>query len=140
MLKDVVDKAKNRGVDRTGICKFCGQQALVKGLDEFQDEDMNELATELCQCTDAKIYTIKKCQKERAHAKIEIMFEDEADDIAFTPDQLLYLHNTVEPVVEDVVKKISIDVQDEVKMVITKNNRGMVKITRKDATSRSYEA
>lgn len=50
----------------TGSCKFCGQVATRKALEEWSQEEIDELATETCECVDARIYAHKKGQKERA--------------------------------------------------------------------------
>lgn len=41
-----------------------------KVLCEWNQEEIDELATETCECVNARIYTHKKSQKERAHNKI----------------------------------------------------------------------
>lgn len=53
----------------TGSCKFCGQVATRKALEEWSREEIDELATETCECVDARIYAHKKGQKERAERK-----------------------------------------------------------------------
>lgn len=40
-----------------------------KVLCEWNQEEIDELATETCECVNARIYTHKKSQKERAHNK-----------------------------------------------------------------------
>lgn len=40
-----------------------------KVLSEWSQEEIDELATETCECVNARIYTHKKSQKERAHNK-----------------------------------------------------------------------
>lgn len=49
-----------------GTCKFCGQRAACKMLEDWTEEEENEAATENCKCPEAKWYTAKKEQKERA--------------------------------------------------------------------------
>ena len=44
----------------TGSCKFCGQVATRKALEEWSQEEIDELATETCECVDARIYAHKK--------------------------------------------------------------------------------
>ena len=45
-----------------------------KVLCEWNQEEIDELATETCECVNARIYTHKKSQKERAHNKIDLLF------------------------------------------------------------------
>lgn len=42
-----------------------------KVLSEWSQEEIDELATETCECIDARIYAHKKSQKERAHSRIK---------------------------------------------------------------------
>lgn len=46
-----------------------------KVLSEWSQEEIDELATETCECVNARIYTHKKSQKERAHNKIDLLLE-----------------------------------------------------------------
>lgn len=46
----------------TGSCKFCKQVAARKALKEWSQEEIDELATETCECIDARIYAHKKSQ------------------------------------------------------------------------------
>lgn len=71
MLADIVEKAERTAggvVTATGSCKFCKQVAARKALKEWSQEEIDELATETCECIDARIYAHKKSQKERLFA------------------------------------------------------------------------
>lgn len=78
MLYEQVEKREKEAcggiTTATGSCKFCGQVATCKALEEWSQEEIDELATETCECVDARIYTHKKGQKERANARIDLLF------------------------------------------------------------------
>lgn len=50
-------------VMQTGACIYCGQIRQIETLNYWETEDCNELATELCDCQEAKLYTAKRGQK-----------------------------------------------------------------------------
>lgn len=63
MLADIVEKAERTAggvTTKTGSCKFCKQAAMRKVLSEWSQEEIDELATETCECVNARIYTHKK--------------------------------------------------------------------------------
>lgn len=65
MLYEQVEKREKEAcgagiTTATGSCKFCGQAATRKALKEWGGEEIDELATETCECVDARIYAHKK--------------------------------------------------------------------------------
>ena len=91
MLADIVEKAeRTRGgvTTKTGSCKFCKQAAMRKVLCEWNQEEIDELATETCECVNARIYTHKKSQKERAHNKIDLLFGENNTTVIVPMQQL----------------------------------------------------
>lgn len=67
MLADIVEKAERTAggvTTKTGSCKFCKQAAMRKVLSEWSQEEIDELATETCECVNTRIYTHKKSQRE----------------------------------------------------------------------------
>lgn len=69
MLKNLVKENKDRAVEKNGACKFCGQIKLVEALEEFNEDELNELATEQCNCYEAQNYTSRLYRKEKADCK-----------------------------------------------------------------------
>ena len=110
-----------------GACRFCGQIAQFKTIAEFTEEEQDELATELCECDEAKWYTTTKERKERAHERINELF---AGEEKMTTERLDYIHGAVEPVIEQMLEKVSVNVTDTVKAEIALTSKGNVKITK----------
>ena len=73
MLKNDVKNAK-KVTDREGGCKFCGQIAILKAPKEWEQDKIDELATESCSCNDAKVYTKRKERLEKAEKIIHDTF------------------------------------------------------------------
>lgn len=69
MLKNLVKENKDRAVEKNGACRFCGQIKLVEALEEFNEDELNELATEQCNCYEAQNYTSRLYRKEKADCK-----------------------------------------------------------------------
>ncbi len=74
MLKDEIKDKKTEETE--GECKFCRQMMAIKALPEWDQDTKNELATELCSCKDAKIYSGRKKRLEKAEAIIVKTFKN----------------------------------------------------------------
>lgn len=138
MLKDRVAEKKNEQEDRSGYCKFCGKQTVVKALKEFTDEELDELVTENCDCVDAEYYSLQKKRREKAHREIDNLFGNENTPI-MDDEQLKMLHGTVEPVLNGEVSSVAINISRGLKMSIKVTSKGAIKIERADSDKNSAE-
>lgn len=133
MLADIVEKAERTAggvTTKTGSCKFCKQAAMRKVLCEWNQEEIDELATETCECVNARIYTHKKSQKERAHNKIDLLF-GENNTTVIVPDAAVdLLHKTVYPICEGFIQSATVDMGNGIKGKISITTKGIVKVTR----------
>jgi hypothetical protein len=143
LFEQVEKKEKNGGggvITATGTCKFCGQVATRKALEEWSQEEIDELATETCECIDARIYAHKKGQKERAHARIDLLFGKDNKTVTVPDAAVDLLHKAVYPVCEGFVASISVDVGNGVKAKINVTPKGIVKVARTKTDTSTYEA
>lgn len=144
MLIDIVEKAeRERGggvVTTTGTCKFCGQAAARKALKEWRQEEIDELATETCECIDARIYAHKKSQKERANGRIELLFGKENKSVTVPDAAVDLLHKAVYPICEGFIQSITVDVGNGIKGKISVTSKGIVKVARTKTDTSTYEA
>ncbi len=124
----------------TGICKFCGQMATRKVLEEWGQEEIDELATETCECADARLYAHKKGQKERADARITLLFGKENKSVTVPDTAVDLLHKAVYPVCEGFIQSITVDIGDGVKGKINITSKGIVKVARTKTDTSTYEA
>lgn len=77
MLYDDLRKEKEAGkklVTEHGACRFCGQMEALEVPPEWTEKEVDELATETCECAAASYYSSRKSRKERAHMRIEELF------------------------------------------------------------------
>ena len=123
-----------------GICKFCGQMATRKVLEEWGQEEIDELATETCECADARLYAHKKGQKERADARITLLFGKENKSVTVPDAAVDLLHKAVYPVCEGFIQSITVDIGDGVKGKIHTTSKGIIRVVRTKTDTSTYEA
>lgn len=144
MLYQQVEKRENEScggvVTVTGSCKFCGQAATRKALEEWGQEDIDELATETCECLDARIYTHKKWQKERTNERIDLLFGKDNKSVTVPDAAVDLLHKAVYPICEGFIQSIAIDIGNGVKGKINVTSKGNVKVARIKTNASTYEA
>lgn len=75
----------NETLGTTGCCRFCGQARAETYTCEGTQEEKDEIATENCTCTKAKIYARRKREIENAKNNIRILFGEEARDRGLHP-------------------------------------------------------
>lgn len=127
-------------VTATGSCKFCGQVATRKALEEWSQEEIDELATETCECADARIYAHKKEQKERANARVDLLFGKGNESVTVPDAAADLLHKAVYPVCEGFVQSVTVDIGNGVKGKINITSKGNVKVARTKTDTSIYEA
>ncbi len=144
MLYQQVEKRENEScggvVTATGSCKFCGQAATRKALEEWGQEDIDELATETCECLDARIYAHKKGQKERTNERIDLLFGKDNKSVTVPDAAVDLLHKAVYPICEGFIQSIAIDIGNGVKGKINVTSKGNVKVARIKTNTSTYEA
>lgn len=142
MLVEKIKKAKkdNRTVYQArGGCKFCGQIAEIETLEGWGEEN-NEIATELCQCEEAKYYARKKGQKERGHRKVDRLFGAENGEIITTQEARELLHKAVDAAVECKVGKVTVELGAGAKGTINLTGKGVLKVKRTITKNSEMEA
>ena len=131
VAEKMVEENEERAVEREGACRFCGQIKLIKALDMFTDVKLNELATEQCDCWEAKDYTWKKERKETAYNRVEMLF-GAGREPQLSDAKMKMLHDAADYVVDGSASKIVIDVTGTLKMTVNETTKGAVKINRKE--------
>ena len=108
---------------RTGFCKFCKQPRLVDT--ETNDEEIiNDLATEQCDCPGALRKRKMDEERSRACEIIENLFEES------NPEAAELLKSAIEPIQKEKIKNISIQVCSKIKASITKTTKDSLRVTR----------
>ena len=118
-------------VEKTGVCKFCGQNKIVEVPDYMNEEEINEEASKECYCVGAKNYkaeleqrAIIEQQKMSARGTtLELFHED------FPVIEKL-LNEAIDPLADKKIKKLSITTDDGVRANIKWN--GGIEVERVD--------
>lgn len=137
MLRDEVEKS---GALKTanGGCVFCGQMRAMEVPEDWEQDLINELATEKCKCLEATIWANKKYKKECAHERIDELFGvKSAEPVDECAEELI--HKAADCVVEWNIEKISIDIKDGTKGKISRNAKGFIKIERSESSKNGCE-
>ena len=133
MLKKLVKENKDRAVEKNGACRFCGQIKLVEAL-----EELNELATEQCNCYEAQDYISRLYRKEKADFRIEELFGS-GNKPELTDARMQMLHQAAGYVVDGIAEKVTVEVTGELKMMVSETAKGNIKINRKTTVQRAAE-
>lgn len=130
MLKDAIAEMKKRNPEllttREGGCRCCGQIVAMEAPIGWNDNTLDEAATEQCDCERARIYTRQKKQKEKARKAIEAEFGEKGSGINEEVEALLI--DLSEKVVEMKITSGTIDIGDGIKAKIGISSKGFVKV------------
>ena len=144
MLADEIKKAREERaalvVHARGGCNFCGQMADVNILKGWTEEQANEVATELCECGEAKAYTRQKGQKERGHKQVEKLFGDGNKQVAVKVGAIKLLHEAVDNVVSCNTGKVTVELGAGAKATINLTGKGVLKVKRTITKNSELEA
>lgn len=122
MLKKLVKENKDRAVEKNGACRFCGQIKLVEALEEFNEDELNELATEQCNCYEAQNYISRLYRKEKADFRIEELFGS-GNKPELTDARMQMLHQAAGYVVDGIAEKVTVEVTGELKMMVSETKK-----------------
>lgn len=142
MLKTEIKKIKDAGkplITKVGGCLFCGQTATVEVPEQWEDEKIDEYATELCDCAEASTYVWKKERKENAERSIEKQFGRQSKD-EVEKEVLDFMKMAVENIVETRMSSISIGITPKVKAKIAVTSKGLIKVEKVKTEKTSSEA
>ena len=68
MLNDDMHKENGRIVTKTGACRFCGQLKNVEVPEDWDNEKLDELVAESCNCDDANLSKVVDAAQEQLAA------------------------------------------------------------------------
>ncbi len=143
MLYDDLRKEKEAGkklVTEHGVCRFCGQMEALEVPPEWTEAEVDELATETCECAGASYYSSRKSRKERAHMRIEELFgQGDTQTGAVSEGAVELLHLAVDKAGGEQVLSVTVDAGDGIKASIKLTNKDAIKVTRTVTAKRTYE-
>lgn len=141
MLKDRQEELKRGGgalETKQGACRFCGQIMALEVGDTWKPGELDELATELCECVDATCYAMQKRRKENAAKAVEEQFGPEGERCK--PEVLSLLEAAVNEVAEMRVNSVTADIGNNVKAKIGMNSKGLIKVEKTKTQKETREA
>ena len=124
----------------TGTCRFCGQVATRKALEEWSQEEIDELITETCECVDARTYVYEKEQKERVNTRIDLLFGKDNKSVTIPDAAVDLLHKAAYLVCDGFIQSIMVDMGNGVKAKINLTSKGNIKVVCTKTDTSTYEA
>jgi len=116
-----------------GACRFCGQTFMFETISgEASDKQMEEYATQKCNCQEAKAYQGVLEAKDKAINNIRILFEK-------FPAAAELLEKAVEPVAGGAVKSITVNLEGGVKGTLKIGSSGKVRLKKTTTTTDEIE-
>ena len=117
----------------SGCCPFCGQYVQVELEDSWTEEELMDAAALACECFEAGNYRIRKKRKERAHGKINELFQEDCRGL------ISLLDAAVDLILMDHLDKIALNTSDGIKASVSINSKGNIKVERSMTVRRSSE-
>lgn len=105
---------------QTGACVYCGQCHQIETSGAATEEELDQWATEKCDCIDAN----RAKNRKKIQARIDSLFAERYIDTAET------LKGIVEAMQDMKIAKITIDTGDGVKAQMSMTTKGFIKIER----------
>ena len=123
---------------QTGYCKFCGQAGIVRTLNGWSQEDVNEAVTCQCKCEDAKKYAESKERVQKTKNRIMELFGNGAEKAVDerTVDIMLLAVDAIEA---KELKGISLDIGQGVKAKVYKMAKESIKVERSETSKKIFE-
>lgn len=117
------EKEKLEGTETSyGTCKYCGQVHHIQTTGQCTEEQLNDWATEMCNCSGAKLDKKRAATEEAAKNNIEKLFRESY------PETADLLRQAVNPVVRNMIAGIAIDTGHGIKGKVTLTGKGKIKV------------
>lgn len=143
MLNDEVKKAREKDpalvCQMQAACRYCGQSMMVDVLVNWGVQEAETVATELCDCTQASLYTRKMRRREKAKIRIRQLFADDTIADSMHQDIVPFLSDLVDAVADEKIKKVTCSVGDGITAVIQMTSKDTIKTQRIIRADSSYE-
>lgn len=131
---------KKKDVEKTGMCKFCGQQRFLMVPEDWTDEQLNDEVSYQCKCEAGKIWRAGVEDEKRIQGMIE-----ESKGISFAllnaknPEIEQLVNELVPQMVKFDIKSVVLCLSAETKIKI-KRSTNSIKIFRSDNRVEGGEA
>lgn len=117
--------------EEMGACIFCGQTYMFANV-SLGTEQLNEAATEKCNCEEAKEWRVKRNRSRKIHKKVDKIFTEEKYS--------KFMSLVADMVLVGSLKKVAVEMDTGETGTISITSKGAVKIQRSRTTRNTAEA
>lgn len=111
-----------------GACRFCGQMRRIDTMVQWEQDDINEAVTEICDCFDAQLYAGQKRKKERTYRIIERKFRVDGKCVFENPEVMEVLRRGADMITEGFLKSLTLDDGKKTKAKLSETSKGGIKV------------
>lgn len=122
---------------QNGACRYCGQLMPFETSGLAKEDDLNEWATEKCDCTEAKIYTKRKKSMAGAKDKIQSFFGHDTGASGVSAIKILDI--AVDAIFERQIDSLTVVIGNGCQGKVSQNSKGKIKVERTDTRKVKYE-
>lgn len=125
-------------VEQTGYCRFCGQTGIVRTMQGWNEERINEDVTLNCQCEAAQSYSKAVARKQKAKQRVNELFGGKAEKpLKNSVVELLLL--SVDAIEDKAMKGITVDAGRGIRAKVSKMAKESIKVERSESKKTTYE-
>lgn len=122
----------------TGTCRFCGQVVVVDVPMHAGPDEIDEMASRMCNCDSAQAYEESIQRIQRAQSKVDTLYGVRATHpVSQSAVGLMYA--IIETVEKGSIKAVSMNIDGSTKCKITKTGKGTIKVERTDTVTQTLE-
>ncbi|MDO4285570.1 MAG: hypothetical protein Q4C60_09590 [Eubacteriales bacterium] len=112
-------------VTQTGWCRYCGSSLLIEVLPRTPQEELNDIATQECDCDQAQYAREREGKIRRAQITVKNLSASE-------PAAGGILERCIEPLIDREIKKVSINVNGRVTYTLYRGGEDELNAQRKE--------
>lgn len=126
-------------MEQTGICRFCGQQAVLQHDEERTQPQLDECATLHCTCDEAKAYQEGALRRDTAKTRVDELFGEGAGEFRQSEGVLSWIKDAVDYVCDKDIKNLTITIRTGLKCRIMQMAKDKIKVVREISDTDSFE-
>ncbi len=120
--------------EKIGYCIYCGQTRMLKVEEDLSEENLNELATEECDCISAALARKRAKTQAEAEDNVEKLFRGDLPEVADL------LSASISLIVNRQISKVTIDTGKKIKAQAVRLSNGTVKVERSETNKTVMES
>lgn len=133
------NKENNANATKSGACRFCGQQVIIKDGAGMTEPQLEEAATMNCDCDDAKAYQEAANRRKTAKERVQNLFGAGAGNFTQPEETLQCINAAVDLVCAKRVKQVALTITTGLKCRIALMAKDKIKITREISNIDAFE-